>query len=177
MKSSFAEVPQFTLQCPCEFEQAFLDDMPYEPRVLLLDRIEKFDPEQRVVVCRMPTDVPMPFTDAQRAHPIKHPRHVSGAAMVHVTGMLGFVHVYYMHGFRHADGWIGYGTHVNRASFRKLVTPGAPLICECREVKARFMGKRVFVTYDFCFLHEGEVAYESNQSAMWIKTQLDSVES
>ena len=29
--------------------------------------------------------------------------------MVHLTGMLGFMHAYYVLGLRHADGWIGYG--------------------------------------------------------------------
>jgi len=27
--------------------------------------------------------------------------------MVHVTGMLGFAHAYFVLGLRHADGWIG----------------------------------------------------------------------
>jgi len=160
------------MDCPYAFDQAFLDDLPYEPRALLLDRIESFDEGSRTIVCRMPTDVPMPFTDAQRTHPVKHPHHVSGAAMVHVTGMLGFVHVYYMLGLRHADGWTGYGTHVHRAVFRKLVPPGKPLLCSCRELRARFMGERIFVTYEFAYRHEGDVAYESKQSAMWIKTDV-----
>lgn len=162
------------MDCPYCFDQEFLDDLPYEPRVLLLDRIESFDEQARVMVCRMPTDQPMPFTDAQRVHPIKHPHHVSGAAMVHVTGMLGFVHVYYMHGLRHADGWTGYGTHVHKAVFRKLVPPGTPMLCQCKEVRARFMGERVFVTYEFEYRHEGDIAYESKQSAMWVKANVES---
>jgi len=157
------------MQCPYDFDKGFLDDLAYEPRALLLDRIEEYDKPGRRIVCRMPTDVPIPFTDAQRVHPERHPRHVSGAAMVHVTGMLGFVQVYYMHGLRHGEGWTGYGTHVHKAVFRKLVPPGQPLFCSCREIRARFMGKRVFITYEFEYRHEGDVAYESKQSAMWIK--------
>jgi len=33
------------------------------------------------------------------------------------------------------------------------------------------MGDRIFVTYEFEYRHEGDVAYESKQSAMWINTQ------
>lgn len=158
------------MECPAAFSQEFLDDMPYDPRVLLLDRIERFDREQSLVVCRMPTDVQIPFSDAQRVDPVRHPAHVSGGAIIHVTGMLGFVHAYYMHGLRHVDGWIGYGTHVHRAVFRKLVKPGEPMYCECRELRAQFMGSRLFSTYEYSFTHEGEVSYESKQSAVWIKT-------
>ena len=160
------------MQCPHEFEQAFLDDLPYEPRVLLLDRIESFDTTSRTFVCRMPTDTPMPFTDAQRNHPIKHPHHVSGAAMIHVTGTLGFVHLYYMLNRRHADGWIGYGTNIHKAVFRKLVPPGKPMLCQCKETRARIMGERIFVTYEFEYRHEGDIAFESKQSAMWFNTNV-----
>jgi hypothetical protein len=148
------------MDCPYDFDPEFLDDLPYEPRALFLDRIEAFDEKARTIVCRMPTDVPMPFTDAQRTHPVKHPHHV---------------HVYYMLGLRHADGWTGYGTHVHRAVFRKLVPPGKPLLCSCKELRARFMGERIFVTYEFEYRHEGDVAYESKQSAMWIKTDVSAV--
>ncbi|MCU0691645.1 MAG: hypothetical protein MUF54_09610 [Polyangiaceae bacterium] len=154
---------------PGPFDRGFLDDMPYDPQVLLLDRVEQFDRQARRIVCRMPTDQPMPFTQSQRVDPVTHPLHVSGAVMVHVTGMLGFVMLYHIHDLRHAQGWTGYGTHIHRAVFRKLVTPGVPMMCSCHEVRTRKMGDRIFSTYEFEFLHEGEVAYESKQSAMWMK--------
>jgi hypothetical protein len=40
--------------------------------------------------------------------------------------MLGFVHAYHVVGLRHRAGWIGYGTHLHSAVFRKLVEPGGP---------------------------------------------------
>jgi hypothetical protein len=158
------------MDLPCGFTDDFLADLPYDPSVLLFDRIESIDIEARTIVCRMPTDRPLPFTSEQRVHPVKHPRHVSGGVIVHATGMLGFVHVYHLHGFRHADGWTGYGTNIHKAVFRKLVPPGLPLICRCQEVRHRRMGDKAYATYRFEFRHDGDLAYESEQSAMWIRT-------
>ena len=75
----------------------------------------------------MPTHERLPFTALQRAHPERHPRHVSGAVMVHVTAMLGFAHAYFLLGLRHAEGWIGYGTHIESARYGRLATIGPPL--------------------------------------------------
>jgi 3-hydroxymyristoyl/3-hydroxydecanoyl-(acyl carrier protein) dehydratase len=158
------------MQLPAPFSQEFLDDMPYMPEVLFLDRLEELDAGTSTIACRMPTDRAMPFTDHQRAHPVRHPRHFNGAVMIQLTANLGFVHAFHLESLRHRDGWIGYGTHIHRAVFRKLVTPGAPMICACTQIKVRRGRSRIFSTYRFEFRHEGEVAYESEQSAMWLKT-------
>lgn len=154
------------MQLPAPFEQAFLDDIPYSPEVLFFDRLEELDRERSRVVCRMPTTIAMPFTDNQRA---SYPRHVSGAVMIQLTANLGFVHLYHLEGLRHADGWIGYGTHIERAVFKKLVTPGDPMFCACTQIRARRGKRRIFSTYKFEFHHQGELAYESTQSAMWMR--------
>ncbi len=153
---------------PYTFDQAFLDDLPYGPDVLFLDRIEEISRETNTVICRMPTDRPMPITDSQRVHPVRHPKHVAGAVMVHATGMLGFVHAYYILGLRHRDGWIGYGTHIHRVVFRKLVTPGAPIIAKCTVVKQRLGKERHMIRYVFDFRHEGQRCYEGEQTAVWM---------
>lgn len=152
------------------FSPEFLADMPYDPSVLFFDALE-LDREAKRVTCRMPTTQPLPFTDAQRAHPVRHPRHVNGAVMIQLTGNLGFVHAYHLEGLRHGDGWIGFGTHIRSAVFRKLVTPGAPMLCSCTQVKVRRGKSRVFSIYRFEFRHEGQIAYESEQAAMWLKTE------
>jgi 3-hydroxymyristoyl/3-hydroxydecanoyl-(acyl carrier protein) dehydratase len=89
--------------------------------------------------------------------------------MVHVTGMLGFVHAYHVLGVRHADGWIGYGTHLHEATFKKLVPPGERIECECRAVRSRLGQTRHFVRYAFELTHRGELCYRSEQSAYWLK--------
>ncbi len=154
---------------PTPFAPEFLDDLPYDPQVLFFDRIESIDREASSVTCRMPTTQPMPFTDHQRVHPVRHPRHVGGAVMIQATGNLGFVHAWHLEGLRHRDGWIGFGTHIRSAVFRKLVTPGAPMLCTCKQVKVRRGKSRVFSIYKFEFRHEGDLAYESEQAAMWLK--------
>ena len=148
----------------------FLADLPYDPSVMFFDELSAVEDDGNLLRCRMPTDRPMPITSAQRAHPVRHPRHVAGAVMVHATGMLGFVHAYYVLGLRHHQGWIGYGTHIHRVVFRKLVVPGpTPIDAVCRITKKRIGKARCFVRYAFEFRHEGQLCYEGDQSAMWIK--------
>ncbi|UQA63309.1 hypothetical protein [Polyangium aurulentum] len=154
---------------PHRFDAAFLADLPYDPEVLLFDELLEADPANKVVICRMPTDVPLPFTTSQRADPLRHPQHVAGATLVHASGMLGFIHSYYLYGMRHADGWIGYGTHLYQVTFRKLVPPGSPIVAACREVRGRRGPSKQFVKYAFEFRHEGDVCYEGEQSAVWMK--------
>jgi 3-hydroxymyristoyl/3-hydroxydecanoyl-(acyl carrier protein) dehydratase len=157
------------MQFPCAFDRAFLDDCPYDPEVLLVDRLLMIDSQTSTVRCSWSTTDTMPITRSQRAHPVRHPRHVAGALMVHCTGMLGFVHAYHVLGLRHAEGWVGYGTHVHRAVFRKLVEPGEAIECDCRAVRSRLGQVRHFIRYAFEFRHRGEVCYEGEQSAVWLK--------
>lgn len=154
---------------PGPFEQAFLDDLFYDPDVLLLDELLEVDKEKNLVRCRWRTDESLLLTRSQRTHPLRHPSHVAGAMMVHATGMLGFVHAYYVNGLRHHEGWVGYGTHMHRTVFRKLVPPGGVIDCTCVATRSRLGKKRHFIRYEFNFHHEGDVCFESEQSAMWNK--------
>ena len=155
---------------PCHFDQAFLDDLPYDPEVLFFDQLLEIDAERSMVRCRMPTDRPLPLTTSQRAHPVRHPSHVAGAVMVHATGMLGFVHAYYLLGLRHHLGWVGYGTHIHRVVFRKLVPPGSPIDARCVATRLRLGKSRHVIRYEFEFRHEGDVCYEGDQTAVWMIT-------
>ena len=159
---------------PCRFDDEFLADLPYDPEVLFFDELLELDPEKGLVRCRMPTDQPLPLTVSQRAHPIRHPRHVAGGVMVHATGMLGFIHAYYLMGLRHRDGWVGYGTHIHRVVFRKLVPPGSPIIATCTTTRARKGRTRHMVRYSFEFRHEGDICYERDHTAVWMLVGEDS---
>jgi 3-hydroxymyristoyl/3-hydroxydecanoyl-(acyl carrier protein) dehydratase len=159
---------------PCEFDQDFLDDSPYDPSVLLLDRILELDREGNLVRCRMPTEPPDPFTSAQRSDPVRHPAHVAGAALIQATASLGFVHAYYLLGLRHREGgWIGYGTRIQKAVFRKLVTPGTPIEATCIATRVRLGEKQHVVRYRFDFRADGDRCYESEQTAFWFRTRVD----
>lgn len=160
-----------TLALPMSFEPAFLDDLPYDPSVLLFDQLTAIDVEASRVVCRFPTARALHFTDQQRAHPVRHPRHVAGAVLVHSTGMLGFIHAYYVLGLRHHEGWVGYGTNMHDVSFRKLVPPGTPIFATCTATKVRRGAERIVARYRFEYEHEGERCYQGEQSAFWVKTK------
>lgn len=154
---------------PGPFDQAFLDDLPYDPEVLLFDRLLEVDRDKSLVRVRWPTSADQPITSAQRNHPRYHPPHVSGALMVHATGLLGFVHAYWVFGLRHRQGWIGYGTHMDGVVFRKLVPPGEIIEASCWVKRARMGSERHFVRYAFEMRHEGDVCYQSEQSAIWTR--------
>lgn len=149
----------------------FLADSPYGPEGLLIDEVLLVDRENQLVRARMPTSDDLPLTRTQRAHPLRHPRHVSGGLMVHMTGMMGFVHAYYLLGLRHADGWIGYGAKINSARFKALARPGEPLVLECKAMQVRRGDTSVFGRYTFTFTQQQEgkdvVVYEGDQSAFW----------
>lgn len=153
-------------------DAAFMADLPYHPDVLFLDELQELDRAEGRVRCRMPTHDDLPLTRSQRAHPVRHPRHVAGALMLHLTGMLGFVHAYYLLGLRHQDGWIGYGTHVHGARFRKLVQPGTPIDAVCQATRTRIGTLRTIVRYRFEFRHEGAICYQGDQTAVWMRVDV-----
>jgi hypothetical protein len=150
-------------------DPAFLADCPYGPGGLLLDDILEIDAARDRVVGRMPTFDELPLTREQRAHPLRHPRHVSGGLMVHMTGMIAFAHAYYLLGLRHADGWVGYGAKIHGARFRALAPPGEPLVLECTATQKRVTPTSVFARYAFKFTQGDKLVYEGDQSALWTR--------
>ena len=150
-------------------DAAFVADCPYGPGGLLIDEVITIDHDRRLVVARMPTHDDLPITREQRVHPVFHPRHVSGGLMVHMTGMVAFVHSYYVLGLRHADGWIGYGGRIHAARFKALAKPGPPLVLECTAKQMRRTPKQVLARYDFRFTQEDVVVYEGDQTALWMR--------
>jgi 3-hydroxymyristoyl/3-hydroxydecanoyl-(acyl carrier protein) dehydratase len=150
-------------------DPAFVADCPYGPGGLLIDDILEIDASRNFVKARMPAHEDLPLTREQRVHPVRHPRHVSGGLMVHMTGMVGFVHSYYVLGLRHADGWVGYGAKIYSARFRALARPGDPLILEGKATQVRRGEVNIFAKYEFRFLQGETLVYEGEQSAMWMK--------
>jgi hypothetical protein len=152
-------------------EQAFIDDCPYAPGGMLLDEVLVVDRDKSLVRVRMPTHDDLPITREQRVHPLKHPRHVSGGLMVHMTGMAGFVHAYYVFDLRHADGWIGYGGRIHDARYKSLAIPGVPIEIECQTTKVRRGSKRIVARYDLRFYQGSSLVYVGDQTAMWLKIE------
>ncbi|MFN9811861.1 MAG: hypothetical protein ACK6CU_19760 [Deltaproteobacteria bacterium] len=152
-------------------DQAFIDDCPYGPGGMLLDAILVVDRDKSLVRVRMPTHDDLPLTREQRVHPLKHPRHVSGGLMVHMTGMAGFAHAFYVLDLRHSDGWIGYGGRIHDARYKSLAIPGVPIEIECQTTKVRRGSKRIVARYDLRFYQGSSLVYVGDQTAMWLKIE------
>jgi hypothetical protein len=150
-------------------DPAFVEDCPYGPGGLLLDEVLRIDRDESLVVARMPTHDDLPLTREQRAHPVRHPRHVSGGLMVHMTGMVAFVHAYFVLDLRHAQGWIGYGGRIHAARFKALAAPGEAMELSCQAKQTRKTPSSVLARYDFVFTQAGKVVYEGDQTALWQK--------
>ena len=148
-------------------DPGFVADCPYAPEAILLDEILEVDREASLIVASMPTREDLPLTEHQRVHPERHPLHVAAGVMVHLTGMLGFAHAYFVLDLRQADGWVGFGTNIQEARFGRLVAIGPPLRAECRATRVRRLKDNLYVTYAFRFEQEGVVVYQSRQAAVW----------
>jgi len=152
-------------------DPAFVADCAYGPGGILIDEVLTIDVERGHVAARMPTHDDLPITREQRAHPIFHPRHVSGGLMIHMTGVVGLVHAYYVLGLRHAEGWVGYGGAIHSARFKALARPGSPLVLEGTATKLRRTPKQILARYTFRFLQDGVLVYEGDQTALWTKLE------
>lgn len=147
----------------------FVEDALYAPEGLLIDRILSVDRDQSLVRVRMPVHEALPITNTQRVHPERHPRHVSGGLMVHMTGVAAFAHLYFIMGLRHRDGWTGYGVRVHEARFHALANMDAPLVLECRSTNLPRVRSKFLQRYEFKFTQEERLVYEGDQTAIWMK--------
>ena len=144
----------------------FLADCPYQPEAVLLDEIVEIDKERNLVRARMSTRPDLPLTCFQRVDSVRHPHHVNGGLLVHLTGMLGFVHAYYVLGLRYREGWIGVGALIHKARYPNMALIGKPLELLLKATNVREGNEKKLVTYDFLFTQDGNTVYESNQVAM-----------
>ncbi|MBK7863159.1 MAG: hypothetical protein IPJ65_32020 [Archangiaceae bacterium] len=152
-------------------EPAFLEDCPYAPEALLIDQILEVDREASMVRVKMPAHADLPLTRAQKVHPVRHPQHVSGGLMVHMTGMVGFVHAYYVLDLRHHAGWIGYGVRIHHAKFHNLAVMGEPVVMKGWTTQMRRGLKNILARYQFEFRQGEKLVYEGEQTAMWLRVE------
>jgi hypothetical protein len=155
---------------PGSFDGQILDDLPYDQSVLLLDFLARARPSRAVwcaVACRRSRSTRSPPLSARTRCVI---RHVPGAAIIQATASLGFVHVYYLLGLRHREGWIGYGTHIHKAIFRQLMTPGAPVEATCVATRVRPGKDRYAIRYRFEFRGDSVRYFDGDQTAFWFRT-------
>jgi 3-hydroxymyristoyl/3-hydroxydecanoyl-(acyl carrier protein) dehydratase len=151
----------------------FVKESFYEPEGLMIDEVLEVDREQSLVRVRMPTHDDLPLTRLQKVHPTRHPRHVSGGLIIHMTGVAGMVHAYYVFDLRHSDGWVGYGGAIHKGRYKNLAPPGEPIVITCRATRVRRREKSIMARYDLRFVQGDQVIYEGDQTAMWMKIEGD----
>ena len=147
----------------------FVAALPYDPSAFLIDEVLEIDASAKRVRARLDTAKPLPLVAEQRGDPRLHPPHVAGPVLIQLTGMLGMVHAWFLHGVRFDEGWIGFGSRIHRADFRRLVRLGAPLELESVETRARIGPERHVVRYEFRFTQEGALCYFGDQTATWLR--------
>ncbi len=106
------------------------------------------------------------LVDAQRVWP-GHPKHLPGAAVIQITGVLGQLHAIYGLNLRPTDGWVGFGTHVHGCKFASLGEIGPPVELVGEITRSRTIRGTVFTDYTFSFSQEGRSVYTSTQTAGW----------
>lgn len=146
-----------------------LDEAFYLPEGLMIDEVLEVDEAESLVRVRMPTHDALPLTNLQRVHPERHPRHVSGGLIVHMTGVAGMVHAHYIFGLRHSEGWVGYGGAIHKGRFKNLAPPGEPIEITCRATRVRRRERSIMARYDLRFVQGDKEIYEGDQTAMWVK--------
>jgi len=150
-------------------DPAFIADCPYLEEGILIDEILSVDTEDSRVVARLPTHADLPLTRTQRVHPTKHPRHVNGGLMVHLTGIVAFAHAYYVLDLRHSAGWTGYGAKIETARYKSMATVDAPIEIDCKALHIRRGAERVMVKYAFEFRQNEKTVYSSEQTAWFVR--------
>jgi len=142
-------------------------DCLYDESALFFDEVLAIDRERSAIRLRMPTRDDLPLTRSQRVDPLRHPRHVSGGLMVHLSAMVGFAHGFYLLDLRHADGWVGYGAIIHKVRYPHLARIGEPLELEGRATHVKRGSARVVARYAFVFEQAGLPVYQGDQTAVW----------
>lgn len=122
---------------PPEELDRFLETYLYEPEGFLISAVTRIDREKRELEAKMDTTQPLPIASLQRITPGTHPRHVTAPELLLLTGNLGCLHAYFIHGCRWDEGWVGFGNRIHRADFRDLVRIGPALDLTSRETRTR----------------------------------------
>ncbi len=154
---------------PPEAMERFLASYFYDRAAFLIDDVRRIDPDSKEVDAVMDTRRRLLYAPLQRGEPALHPRHVSGPELNMLTANLGSLHAYFVHGCHWDEGWVGFGTRIHRADFKRLVRLGPPLVLHSTETRTRLGAGRLVSRYQFRFEQEGEVVYLAEQTAQFLR--------
>ncbi len=156
---------------PAEMDR-FLDTFMYREDAFLVDEVRRLDPLAREIDALLDTERPLPFAAQQRTHD-GHPAHVAAGEILQATGSLGCLHAWFFHGCRWDEGWAGFGNRIHRADFKEIVRRGPPLELHSHETRTRTGTSRIVIRYAFEFRQEGKLAYQGDQTAMFVKRSFE----
>jgi len=148
----------------------FAAESLYTPDQWYLHDLVELDAEAHRVVATLDTTRIGQVVAAQRPWPA-HPKHLPGAVAVQMTGTLGNLHAVYVMGLRMTEGWVGYGTHLRTAKFKRMGEIGPPVTAIGQSTRQRNLRGTWFLDYTFRFEQEGELVYESHQTAAWTRSE------
>ena len=146
----------------------FLDTFHYGEEAFLIDEITEMDARRREVQARMDTNRFLPLAQYQRVRN-GHPSHVSGSEIIMATANLGCLHAWFFHGCRWEEGWVAFGSRIQRADFKNLALVGPPLELRSREVRSRSGPNRTTIWFEFEFSQEGRPVYFGDQTATLLR--------
>lgn len=152
------------LPLPADFEAECL----YRPEAWFLHDLIELDADAGRVVARCDTTRLGALVDAQIELPA-HPKHLPGAVALQITSTLASLHAVYLMDMRPSQGWAGFGTHVHSLRFPRMGRIGPPVDCTLELISRRTLRATVFTRYRFTYRQEGEVVYESEQTAAWVR--------
>lgn len=146
-----------------EFLQGFI----YSREAFLISEI--VEAKDGAIHGRMLPGLPLLVAPHQRGEEHLHPRHVSGPDLILVTACLGCLHAYFFHGLRWQEKWVGFGSRMRNVQFRDLANLKDPVELFSKETRARIKPDRALLEFNFRFLQNGKVVYQSEQSAMFVR--------
>ncbi|MCB9679659.1 MAG: hypothetical protein H6737_31420 [Alphaproteobacteria bacterium] len=127
------------------------------------------EPEAQRIVGLCDTTRLGPLVDAQRPWP-GHPKHLPGAVVIQITGTLGQLFAAYLLDMPATEGWVGFGTHIHSARFRRIGEIGPPVECTATLLAKRTLRDTVFTRFGFLFTQSGLEVYRSEQTAAWVQS-------
>jgi hypothetical protein len=147
----------------------FLKGHFYKPEAFLISEILIADREMRKIEAVSNPDMKWLVAPYQQGDETWHPRHVSGADLLMLTSSLGCLHAYFFHDIRWEEGWVGFGSRIEKAEFKGLAKTSEPLYLESTEIRGRRGEKNAVFDFEFTFRQGGKVVYTSKQTAMFVK--------
>ncbi len=156
---------------PDEEMERFLASFLYDHQTFLVSEVVSIDRENKEIKARLDTTMDLPIARYQRPHERLHPAHVSGPELIQITGNMGALHAWFIHGCYWDQGWVGFGNRIYRADFKRLALLGPPLELTSTETRTRRGEDRVVVRYEFKFEQDGKVCYYGDQSAQFFRSR------